>query len=91
MQSQTDVGIIYCKYILRGYCFYAIHSRTIFFNFSLFGAAIFKIYEVKSVTFFRGRLCFKGDRVSRKYGTSFPCNEKNQKQNILKPDIDPKN
>ena len=34
----------------------AIHSCTTFSNFSLFLAAIFQIYEVKSATIFRGRL-----------------------------------
>ena len=50
------------------YRIYAIHSRTIFSNFSLFGATIFQIYEVKSATMFQGRLCFKGDYIMRKYG-----------------------
>ena len=33
----------------------AIHSRTIFSNFSLFWATIFQIHEVKSATIFQGR------------------------------------
>ena len=51
------------------YRIYAIHSRTSFSYFSLFGATIFQVYEVKSATMFRGRLCFKGDYVLRKYGS----------------------
>ena len=59
------------------YCNWVIHSRTIFSNFSLFGATIYQLYEVKSATIFRGRLCFKGDYVLRKYGTYIPIENTN--------------
>ena len=51
----TNVNWI--KEFLAGVCsIYAIHSRNIFSNSSLFGATIFQIYEVKSATMFQGWL-----------------------------------
>ena len=51
--------------MIENYRIYAMHSRTIFSNISLFDATIFQIYEAKSATIFRGRLCFEGHYVSR--------------------------
>ena len=43
-------------------------QRTIFSNFSRFGALIFQIYKIKSATLLQGQLCFKGNNVLCKYG-----------------------
>ena len=46
---------------------YAKGSHTIFSNFSLFGATIFQIYEVKSATMYRVSTVFRPSKKYKQY------------------------